>query len=84
MGSKSHDALRRSNAQLKELGTYLQGVYQQVESTLNEEMAHLHLLKAIAKRQFSQENNMTSNDRLSMLAPCIEIVPMPRFARPVQ
>jgi len=77
----SNEALRQSNAQLKEAAEYLQGVYQKAEGTMNEEMARLDLLKVIANLLSSQGSSMTSYDCLSIPAPCAEIVPVPRFAQ---
>jgi len=75
------DKLQQTNAQLKELDAFLQGVYKQVEGQMDQEMVRLDLLRVIANRLSSQENR-TSNERLSMLATCTEIVPVPRFAWP--
>jgi len=80
----SNDALRQSNAQLKEVAEYLQGVYQKAEGRMNEEIARLDLLRVIANLLSSQGSSMTSYDRLSILAPCAKIVPVPRFARSAQ
>jgi len=77
----SNDALRHSNAHLKEAAKYLQGVYQKAEGMMNEEMARLDLLRVIANLLSSQRSSMTSYDCLSILAPCAEIVPVPRFDR---